>query len=144
MKRGGLQTKHAYRLVVPGLTCSKCCGLLLLKFKLLQNRQAAGICSSAGEKVTAISPASWSVLIKSGLQQTDLTGERWQQRQRWALRKKRAVGITTPRQSSYQSSQSEIWDCWYVKISSAEWEVIYNCDRSSGVQYTRQWLKTNR
>ncbi len=30
------------------------CGLLLLKFKLLLHSQAAEICSSAGEKVTAI------------------------------------------------------------------------------------------
>lgn len=56
MKRGGPQTKHACGLVLPGLTPSEshCCGLLLFKFKLLLHSRVAGICLSAGEKVSVI------------------------------------------------------------------------------------------
>lgn len=94
MKRGGLQTKHACRLVVPGLTHSlRVLWTLAPQVQVIATQhRAAGMCSSAGEKVTAVRQASWSVLIKSGLEQTGLAGEWWQQQQqRWrlVLRKKK-------------------------------------------------------
>lgn len=56
IKRGGLQTKRACRLALPGVTPSEqqWCGLLLLKFKLLLHSRVAGICLNTGEKVSVI------------------------------------------------------------------------------------------
>lgn len=56
---------------------------------LFPHNQAAGICSGAGEKVTA----TWSALIKSGLQQTGLAGGGW--RRFTEGKKERAGRITT-------------------------------------------------
>lgn len=66
--------------LVPGLTHSlRVLWTLAPRVQLIATQHwAVGICSSAGEKVSGICRASWSVLIKSGLEQTGLTGEWWQ------------------------------------------------------------------
>lgn len=85
--------------------CCCCCmndsrGLSLLQFELSLQNRAAGICSRAGEEVTAICRRAGACSLKAALKQTGRAGRWWRQRLVFRERerdkkKKRAGEITT-------------------------------------------------
>lgn len=70
------------------------CGLLLLKFKLLLHSQVAEICSSAGEKVTAICRRVGVCSLKAAYNKQVLPADGGRSCGGWLL-EKRAGGIMT-------------------------------------------------
>lgn len=100
--------------------CCCCCmndsrGLSLLQFELSLQNRAAGICSRAGEEVTAICRRAGACSLKAALKQTGRAGRWWRQRlvfrERERDKKKRGQARSrqprsSPRRSSPGSHQS--------------------------------------
>lgn len=93
--------------------CCCCCmndsrGLSLLQFELSLQNRAAGICSRAGEEVTAICRRAGACSLKAALKQTGRAGRWWRQRlvfrERERDKKKRGQARSRQRRSSPRRS----------------------------------------